>query len=338
MLAGRRIEAFKSPLRISSCVKVSVVICTYTLNMYGHFCEAADSVLAQTYDDVELVVIVDGTPDVYERVIDDYGDREDTVIKCNDENLGLLQSRNQGAEIASGDVVAFIDDDAIADEVWVERLVRAYEERDTIAVGGKMVPEWVAGKPSFLPEEFYWLVGVTHRGFADGSGEVRNTFGSNISFRTSVFEELGGFDANIGGRKGDKNLQGGETELCARMQQEYGHGVWYDPEAEVAHKVFDYRTKFRWLIDRAFWQGYSKRAMESFVDDEGSEERTFLTALMNDSIPTRVHRLIQEPSVPALLQLLSLFQFTVVVGFGYMYAVWDWDDDTLFDYASLVSV
>jgi hypothetical protein len=122
------------------------------------------------------------------------------------------------------------------------------------------------------------------------------------------------------------------------MQQEYGHGVWYDPEAEVAHKVFDYRTKLWWLIDRAFWQGYSKRAMESFVDDEGSEERTFLTALMNDSIPTRVHRLIQEPSVPALLQLLSLFQFTVVVGFGYMYAVWDWDDDTLFDYASLVSV
>jgi hypothetical protein len=181
---------------------------------------------------------------------------------------------------------------------------------------------------------------VTHRGFADGSGEVRNTFGSNISFRTSVFEELGGFDANIGGRKGDKNLQGGETELCARMQQEYGHGVWYDPEAEVAHKVFDYRTKLWWLIDRAFWQGYSKRAMESFVDDEGGEERTFLTALINDSIPTRVRRLIQEPSVPALLQFLSLFQFTAVVGFGYTYAVWDWDwdDDTLSDYLSLVSV
>ena len=331
-------EAFKFPPRIRSYVKASVVICTYTLNMYEHFCEAADSVLAQTYDDVEIVIIVDGTPDVYERVIDDYGDREDTVIECNDENLGLLQSRNRGAEIASGDVVAFIDDDAIADEVWIERLVRAYEEKDAIAVGGKMTPKWVTERPSFLPEEFYWLVGVTHRGFADGSGEVRNTFGSNISFQTDVFEELGGFDANIGGRKGNKNLQGGETELCARMQQEYGHGVWYDPEAEVAHKVFDYRTKLWWLIDRAFWQGYSKRAMESFVDDEGGEERTFLTALINDSIPTRVHRLIQEPSVPALLQFLSLFQFTAVVGFGYTYAVWDWDDDTLSDYASLVSV
>ncbi len=329
MLAGRRIEAFKSPPRISLCVKVSVVICTYTLDMYEHFCEAADSVLAQTYDDVELVVIVDGTPDVYERVIDDYGDREDTVIECNDENLGLLQSRNRGAELASGDVVAFIDDDAIADEVWVERLVRAYEEKDAIAVGGKMVPEWVTGRPSFLPEEFYWLVGATHRGFADEPGEVRNTFGSNISFRTSVFEGLGGFDAAIGGRKGDKNLQGGETELCARMRQKYGYGVWYDPEAKVAHKVFDYRTKFRWLIDRAFWQGYSKRAMESFVDNEDNEEKEFLRELMTSFIPIRTQTVISDPSINGVSQFLGLFLFTFTVGFGYMYALWDWDDDTL---------
>jgi len=49
-------------------VKVSVVLCTYALDMYEHFREAADSVLNQTHDDVELVVVVDGTPEVYDRV------------------------------------------------------------------------------------------------------------------------------------------------------------------------------------------------------------------------------------------------------------------------------
>jgi len=311
-------------------VKVSVVVCTYTLDMYEHFREAADSVLDQTHDDVELVVVVDGTPEVYDRVAEDYGDRDDVVIECNDENVGLLESRNRGAELATGDVVAFIDDDAIADEEWVERLVRAYEEEDAIAAGGKMTPEWVAGKPSFLPEEFYWLIGVTHKGFADVAGEVRNTFGSNISFRADVFEDLGGFDVDIGGRKRDKNFQGGETELCARMREEYGQGVWYDPESEVAHKVFEYRTEFQWLVDRAFWQGYSKRAMESFVDDEGGEEGAFLTTLATDSVPTRIAALIRGPSMAGLLQFLSLFQFTAVVGCGYAYALWDWEDDTLF--------
>ncbi|EMA72089.1 glucosyl-dolichyl phosphate glucuronosyltransferase [Halorubrum distributum] len=302
-------------------MKVSVVVCTYTLDIYEHFREAADSVLAQTHDNVELVVVVDGTPEVYDQVVADYGHREDTVIACNDENVGLLASRNRGAELASGDVVAFIDDDAVADEAWAERLTRAYEEEDAIAAGGKMTPEWVAGKPSFLPEEFYWLIGVTHRGFADGPGEVRNTFGSNISFRADVFAELGGFDVDIGGRKGDRNLQGGETELCARMREEYGQGVWYDPEAEVAHKVFKYRTEFRWLVDRAFWQGYSKRAMESFVEDESSEESGFLRMLLLESAPKRLSRAVRSFQVNHLLQFFVLCILTASVGAGYVSAM-----------------
>ncbi|TKX86630.1 glycosyltransferase family 2 protein [Halorubrum sp. SS5] len=311
-------------------MKVSVVVCTYTLDMYEHFREAADSVLTQTHDDVELVVVVDGTPEVYDRVVEDYGDREDTVIACNEENVGLLASRNRGAELASGDVVAFIDDDAVADEAWAERLARAYEEEDAIAAGGKMTPEWVAGKPSFLPEEFYWLIGVTHRGFADGPGEVRNTFGSNISFRADVFAELRGFDVDIGGRKGDKNLQGGETELCARMRGEYEQGVWYDPEAEVAHKVFEYRTESFWLLDRAFWQGYSKRVMEMLVDGEGeNEERHFLGALVSTHVPERIRSLINSPSVTKGQQLVMLFALTVCVGVGYLYAAVSYNTRTL---------
>ncbi|WP_092816441.1 glucosyl-dolichyl phosphate glucuronosyltransferase [Halopenitus malekzadehii] len=301
-------------------MKVSVILCTYTLDMYDHFAEAADSVLSQTHDDVELVVVVDGTPAVYDRVVEEYGDRENVVIECNDENVGLLESRNRGAEIASGDVVTFIDDDAVADEEWVERLVHAYEEKDAIAAGGKMVPEWVAGKPSFLPEEFYWLVGVTHRGFADGPGEVRNTFGSNISFRRDVFLELDGFDIDIGGRKGDKNLQGGETELCARMREEYGQGVWYDPEAEVAHKVFEYRTRFFWLLDRAFWQGYSKRVMESFVDNDGREESDYLKRLVTNFVPDRFQSIFRNLSLSDVSKLLSIFVFTGSVVVGYFYA------------------
>ena len=289
--------------------------------MYPHFSEAAESILSQTYEDVELVVIVDGTQPVYDRVVADYGDRDDVIIECNEENVGLLESRNRGAEIATGDVVAFIDDDAVADEQWIERLVQAYETEEVIAAGGKMIPEWVAGKPSFLPEEFYWLVGVTHRGFAEGPGEVRNTFGSNISFRAEIFEELGGFDTDIGGRKGDANLQGGETELCARMEREYGQGVWYDPDAKVAHKIFDYRTEFRWLVDRAFWQGYSKRAMESLVDTDGGEENDFVKRLLFEFVPDRFVSMLQDRSVTEAKQLVSLLVFTGAVGVGYLYAI-----------------
>jgi len=308
-------------------MRVSVVLCAYDPEMYEHFREAAESVLSQTYDDVELVVVVDGTDVVYERATDDYGDWDDVVVHCNDENVGLLESRNTGAKLASGDVVAFIDADAIADERWIAELVTTYEETEAIAAGGKMVPEWVAGKPDFLPAEFYWLVGVTHRGFADGAGEVRNTNGSNLSFRREVFLDLEGFDPAIGGRKGDANLQGGETELCVRMRVEHGHGVMYNPDAKVAHKIFEYRIQLPWLFDRAFWQGYSKRAMATLLPEtsEGlSEENEFLRRLMLEFAIERLQRLFRKPSLTGIAQLATLFFLTGTVGAGYLYGMTKW--------------
>jgi glycosyltransferase involved in cell wall biosynthesis len=310
-------------------MRVSVVVCTYDPAVFDSFRDVADDVLDQTYSPVELVIVVDGRPDLADRVRAAYGDRENVVVHENDANRGLLESRNAGAELASGDVVAFTDDDVRIDPDWVAELVAAYERTDALAVGGRMTPEWVAGRPAFLPAEFFWLVGVTHRGFGpDGdetaAGEVRNTFGSNISFDRGVFLELGGFDPSIGGRKGDANLQGGETELCARLAREYGQGVYYTPDARVAHKVFAYRTRPGWLADRAFWQGYSKRAMESLIPDSTGEESAFLGRLLTEFLPRRLWNLLREPSRDRAAQLVALVAFTGLVGLGYCYGAVKW--------------
>jgi glycosyltransferase involved in cell wall biosynthesis len=309
-------------------MRVSVVVCEHDLERYDDCRDAADSVLEQTHDDVELVLVSDGADDVCAAFRADYADAgdatHDTKIVCLDENVGLLRARNAGAEAATGEVVAFLDDDAVAAPDWLELLCAVYEDRDVPAVGGKMVPEWVAGKPAHLPAEFYWLVGVTHDGFAEGPGEVRNTFGSNISFRREVFLDLGGFEAEIGGRKGGANLQGGETELCARMAAEYGHGVYYVPDAEVGHKVFEYRTDLFWLLDRAFWQGYSKRGMEVLVPESTGAESAFLGHLLSTSLPRRVRQLATGPSTTKLLQLVMLPVFTAAVGLGYLWGAWKW--------------
>jgi glycosyltransferase involved in cell wall biosynthesis len=305
-------------------MKVSVVICTYDEGIYEHLCEAVESVRSQSYDGVETIVVVDGNQKLCEQVETDYGDAADVKIHCNEENRGLSASRNNGIERATGDVIAFMDDDAVADDNWVEELVDIYENRDAIAVGGKMTPIWVAGEPEFLPEEFYWLIGVTHRGFAESGEEVRNTFGSNISFRADVLEELEGFAIEIG-RQGEKNLQTEEAELGARMREEYGEGVIYNPDAKVGHKIFEWRTDKRWLIERAFWQGYSKRAMETLVDDEsGGEESAYLRQLLVEFIPARVKSLVIGPNSTEAKQLLMLFVLTGVVGLGYVYGLLRW--------------
>ncbi len=302
-------------------MNVSVVVCTYSTNRYRDFCEAVESVLAQTYESVEVVLVIDGNETVHEWTTERFGKQDEVVIHCNEENRGLSYSRTQGVEHASGDIIAFIDDDAIADLEWVEELVRGYEETDAIAVGGRMVPEWVVQKPTFLPKEFYWLIGVNYEERLKDWSEVRNTNGSNMSFRRMVFDELGGFDEQVGMTE-DNQIQAEETEFAIRMQQAFGQGMLYNPDAIVAHKVFDYRTDPVWLGKRAFWQGYSKRAIAE-LESKGvsAEETDFLAHLAVSSVPKYMMDIVRNRSKTSLKRLLALFFFTACVGLGYLYGI-----------------
>jgi glycosyltransferase involved in cell wall biosynthesis len=96
-------------------------------------------------------------------------------VILNEKNLGLSESRNKGIKEAEGDVIAFFDDDAVADEDWLKELERMYKEYDAIAAGGRLMPRWTTKKPKFLPEKYYWRVGATHKGFPEEVTEVRYT-------------------------------------------------------------------------------------------------------------------------------------------------------------------
>ncbi len=302
-------------------MNTSVVVCTYATERYPDFCEAVESVLGQTYESVEVVLVVDGNREVFERTRKAFGDREDVVIHCNEENSGLSYSRTKGVDLASADIVAFLDDDAIAQDDWIAQLVSGYEQTDAIAVGGRMIPKWVADRPDFFPEEFYWLIGVNYEQRLEDWSEVRNTLGSNMSFRREVFDTVGGFDEQVG-LTGDNQIQAEETELAMRMYDEFGKGMLYNPDAVVAHKVFQYRTELAWLLRRAFWQGYSKQAIEK-LDFEGpsSEETDFLAHLVFSAVPQRIAGLVCEPELARVKQLVMLGTLTVCVGIGYLYGL-----------------
>lgn len=300
-------------------MKVSVVIPTYSMDRYDDMTECLDSVLSQTYDDVEAVVVVDGNREVYERIEEEYDD-EDLITFCSRERAGPISRGNMGGVLASGDIVALTDDDATPEEDWVERLVEMYDKYDAVAAGGRIEPDWVAGEADYIPEEFYWLIGATHRGFAEEEGEVRNTFGANLSFKREAFMELGGI--KLGGIS-NSSIQGRESEFCARLRDEYGKGVIYNPDAVVYHKIYDYRTEVWWLHKRAFWQGYSKRGMEKLVPESSGEESEFLSDLIFEYLPDRLRGALGGSTVEAK-KFVMLLTLTAFVGFGYLYGLLRW--------------
>jgi hypothetical protein len=110
------------------------------------------------------------------------------------------------------------------------------------------------------------------------------------------------------------------------MRETSDRGVVYTPDAEVGHKVFAWRTDTRWLLERSFWQGYSKRAMESLVSaDSSAEESAFLNQLLIEFVPRRVKGLLTDPSGPKAKQLGTVFMLTATIGCGYLYGVLTWD-------------
>lgn len=302
----------------SDAPHITVIITAYDPDRFADINGGVESILTGRYENRDIIVIVDGRQQLANRLEERWEDEANVTIMCNDKNVGAAKSRNKAVRQASGDIVAFFDDDAVADESWLRELVRCYTDHDAVAAGGKMEPIWIVGKPQFLPAEFYWLIGVTYTGFPEKMTEVRNTFASNLSVRKSTFEDIGGFNPEIG-PKGESLLQSAETDLCGRLAAETGHGVLYNPDAKVGHKIYEFRTDPIFLFKRAFWQGVSKRGMQVYSDANLKSETNFLKQILFLSIPNRAKEIIIGNRIEGLKQIVFLILATTLVGFGYLY-------------------
>ena len=298
---------------------VSAVVCTHSLDNYPNLVEAVDSLLSQTHREMEVIVAVDGNAELYERVLAHYGGNKAVETALLKENVGVSGARNAGISVAKGDVIAFIDDDAVAEKGWVEVLLSTYREYDAAAVGGKILPVWLGVKPDYLPEELYWLAGITHEGFAEEKVvEVRNTFGPNMSFKREVFQKTGMFNENLGfARRGTYYIQAEEPEFALRMRRELGKGVIYNPKAIVYHKIPPSKVKVNVLIKRAFYQGYSKALLRklNISADSVATERSYLKDLLFEYIPRRLKRSYRLTELKKLLMLVACIG---AVGLGFV--------------------
>jgi glycosyltransferase involved in cell wall biosynthesis len=78
----------------------------------------------------------------------------DVRVIENRQPRGLSGARNSGIAIASGNVVAFMDEDATAAPGWLERLTHGYDSDEVLGVSGTIDPLWLTGRPAWFPAEF----------------------------------------------------------------------------------------------------------------------------------------------------------------------------------------
>jgi hypothetical protein len=172
---------------------------------------------------------------------------------------------------ATGTFVAFLDDDAVADEAWLETLRAVLQDETVAGVGGSSLPNWEGERPAWLPEELLWTVGCTYRGMPTTQSEVRNVYGGSACFRRDIFTRFGGFDPNLG--RTAVGLAGcEETELCLRVQSKsYGLRFIHEPRAVIHHRVPADRQKADYVLSRCASEGRSKAVLR--VINRGSSNR-----------------------------------------------------------------
>lgn len=240
---------------------VSVIICGYTEKRWDDIREAIQSVQQQTRPPQEIIFVADHNPKLLElirehlpgvRAIENTGDQ------------GASASRNSGVAVSEGQIVAFLDDDAIAEPDWLEKLCEGYRDSTVLGVGGKCNPQWLGPEPTWMPEEFYWVVGATYRGMPETTSPVRNLWTGNLSIRREVFESVDGFRTGFG--KTNSRNSPEDTDLCIRINQRWPGGIWlYKPDAEIWHKIPSERTRLRHYLRRCYNEGLGKADLARLV-------------------------------------------------------------------------
>jgi GT2 family glycosyltransferase len=253
---------------------ISVIICAYTEQRWPDLISAIESVQHQTLLPQEIIVVIDHNPALQRRVQETFPHIQ---VEANRGKQGLSEARNTGISVATGTLIAFLDDDAIANPHWLESISTEFHDPLVLGAGGSVSPLWLEPEPAWFPEEFHWVVGCTYIGMPQKAADIRNPIGANMCIRRDVFATVGGFRSEIG-RVGTRPVGCEETELSIRAHQHWPqHMFRYQPEAWVLHRVPRGRANWHYFWSRCYAEGISKAFVSRFVGakDTLSAESTY---------------------------------------------------------------
>jgi O-antigen biosynthesis protein len=214
--------------------RISVVVCSY--NGERTIADCLDGLRELQYPDFEVIVVDDGSTDATAAIARQYG-----FAPIMTAHRGLSHARNVGIEAATGEIVAFIDDDARPDRHWLTYLAVTFLRTDHVGVGGPniappgdgVIAEGVANAPG----------GPVHVLLSDQ--EAEHLPGCNMAFRKANLQAIGGFDLQF-------RTAGDDVDICWRLRQA-GGTLGFSPAALVWHHRRD--------SVRAYWrqqQGYAR--------------------------------------------------------------------------------
>jgi len=308
---------------------LSIIVTSYTTERLKDIFELLDSILNQTYSDIETVFVVEGSKELYDKLrayFENTGEFDSKVILIfSDTKLGLSDARNLGSKKAGGDILAFVDDDVNLFPGWAEAVVKTFEDDTIIGVTGPAFPLWKGGSLEWFPEEFHWLIGGTTWYNAKDLVDVRNGWGMNMSFRREAFLAVNGFRSSFGLHNVDRShwrdQPSEDVDFSFRVRSRTGKRIVFNPSARVNHKISASKLTLKFVMQRAFSVGYQRRMIkglysESQKGDVLTMERSLLGRIFGRLFPSMLVDFFEKPRM-TFHKALVVFVLMLFVGLGY---------------------
>ena len=242
---------------------ISVITAAFDMERWDGLCQAVESIMAQTVTVLETIAVIDHNPELLDRA---RRELPGVVAVPNLRDRGASGARNSGVAASRGDVVAFLDDDAVASPSWLEVILPHFADPAVVGVGCRVVPLWTGPRPRWFPPEFDWAVGGSFRGMPESAAPVRNVWTCGMAVSRPVFEAIGGFRDDFG--KVGSRSRPEDTDLSLRVAAARPGGTWvYDPAATVSHHVPLERATFGFFLRRCLNEGSGKAALAALNGD-----------------------------------------------------------------------
>ena len=237
-------------------MRASVIVPTRNRADRLDACLAALAHQSLPAEQFEIVVVDNGSTDGTAARIARWAELRPGVRRVEELAPGVSRARNAGIAAARGELLAFVDDDAVAEPRWLATLLGAYDRFPRVGAAcgrarlrlERRPPAWY----SRYSETWYSAMdfGPAARLLLD-PGEV--PWSLNLSVRAELARQIGGFPEELG--RVDGNLQSGEEYPFISGVREAGMHIAYEPDAVVWHAVPAERLRLRWLVRRAWAEG-----------------------------------------------------------------------------------
>ncbi len=245
---------------------VSVIVATF--NRAALLDDCLEHLRRQRFAPGDEVIVVDnGSTDDTAAVVTRHQSRDGVPLRLLHESMpGKSRAIARALAVATGDILAFTDDDVNVDQEWLDAVRAAMADSEVALAGGPVRPRWQATVPQWIrrARDRHPRLGAPLALLDYGDRPIalgpRTVLGANLAVRREVFAKVGGFPTHLGKLRGTL-LSGEDHELCRRVQ-DAGFRAIYVPNAAVEHWVPAERARASYFLRWFYWSGITHAIMD----------------------------------------------------------------------------